>query len=37
MQPSNYGLWGNIPGESESAIIRNFYMHELTNSREVVY
>lgn len=37
MKPSNYELWGQIPGQSESVIIRKHYIHELTNPREVIY
>lgn len=37
MTKENYALWGNIPGDSGSVIIRELYVNQVTNPRAVIY
>jgi len=37
MKDNNYNLWGEIPGDTETLINRDFYINELQNPREVIY
>lgn len=37
MTNDTYGLWGNIPGDTETFTVRNFTMFNFTNPHKFIY
>lgn len=37
MTPNNYNIWGEIPGDTNSLVIRNYTFYNFTNPWEVFF